>query len=128
MFDFSVRLRENARLLALLTHYAQLASEDRTIWLTRLMQMDGIDSKELTSLHGELIALNGIEPNAGVAKAAEDGMFSACYRITLEGLRQYRRIRGIEIVEETPESAEPVQPKVPRKKRRKNESQAMSIG
>jgi hypothetical protein len=121
MFDFSVHLRENAHLLALLSHYAQAAAEDRT-WQPRLMQMGGIDSKELTSLHGDLIAYSAIEPNAGIATAAEDGTFFVGYRITQEGLRQYRRIHGIEVVEETPESAEPSQPKTPRKKRQKNES------
>jgi len=125
MFDFSLRLRENAHLLALLTHYAQVASEDRA-WQARLMQMEGIDSKELTSLHGELIAFSGIEPNAGIATAAEDGTFFVGYRITQEGLRQYRRIHGVEIVEEAPESTEPSQQKTLRRKRQKNESNPVS--
>jgi hypothetical protein len=126
MFDFTVRLRENAHLLALLTHYAQLGSEDRTIWHARLMQLEQIDSKELTSLHGELIAFNWIEQNTGNAKYFPDGTLGCCYRITHEGLREYRRIHGVEVIEDTPEPTEPAQPKLLRKKQKKNEHHALA--
>ncbi len=125
MFDFSVSLRENAPLLALLSHYAQGVAEDRTTWQARLMQMEGIDSKQLTSLQGDLIAFNGIEPNAGQTILCQDGTAAACYRITHCGLREYRRIYGIEIVEEISEATEQPQTRVPRKKR-KNESHAVA--
>ena len=94
MFDFSVRLLENAHLLGLLTHYAQLGSDDRTVLQGRLMQMEGIDSKELTILHGELIAFNGIEPNAGNVKRVQDGTFSACYRVGCNRVPGAFLIRG----------------------------------
>ena len=67
MFELSARLRENAHLLALLTHYAHLGSEDRTVWQNRLMRMDGVEPQQLTVLHGELIAFDGIEQNTGGA-------------------------------------------------------------
>ena len=125
MFDFSASLRENAHLLALLSHYAQGVAEDRTTWQARLMKMDGIDSKQLTSLHGDLIAFNGIEPNAGQTILCQDGTAAACYRITHCGLREYRRIHGIEIVEEISDATEP-QPRLPRKKKKKDESLAVA--
>ena len=125
MFEFSVCLRENPHILALLSHYAQLVSDDRTVWQDRVMQMDGIDSKQLTALHGVLIAFNGIEQNTGHAIFRQDGTLSACYRITQSGLREFRRIHGIE-VEEISESPEVPQPRVPRKKKKKDELLAVA--
>jgi hypothetical protein len=126
MFDFSLSLRENAHLLALLSYYAQVGSDGQSTWLARRMQMDGIDSKQLTSLHGDLIAFNGIEPNTGQAIAFQDGTHSACYRITLNGLRAYRRIHGIEVADELTETPEQSQPRVSRKKKKKEDSLAVA--
>ena len=126
MFDFSISLRENAHLLALLSHYAQVGSDGESTWQARLMQMDGIDSKQLTSLHGDLIAFNGIEPNTGQAIVCKDGTHSACYRITLNGVRAYRRIHGIEVADELPESSEQSQARIPRKKKKKDDSLAVA--
>lgn len=120
MLDFPKRLRENAQLLALLSHYAQLGSVDRTIWQDRLMQMEGVEAKELTVLHGELIAFDWVEQNTGHAVGRPDGTLSGCYRITQNGLREYRRIHGIEAVEE-PEAIDKAPPRVPRKKKEKKE-------
>ena len=100
MLDFPKRLRENAQLMALLSHYAQLVAEDRTIWQDRLMLMEGVDSKQLTALHGELIAFDWIEQNTGHALGKPDGTISSCYRVTQNGLWEFRRIHGIEAVEE----------------------------
>ena len=50
MFDHSQRLRENPHLLFLLSHYAQLVTEDRATWQDRLMQMDGVEPKQLSAL------------------------------------------------------------------------------
>ena len=123
MFDFSVRLRGNAHLLALLSHYARLGSEDRTAWRDRLMQMDGIESSRLTVLHGELIAFDGIEQNTGEARWSPDGALAACYRVTPSGLREFRCLLGIEAVEEHAEPAEKPQPR----SRKKKEQTASSI-
>lgn len=119
MLDFSVRLQENTHLLALLSHYAQQGSEDRTVWQDRLMKMEGIDSQQLTTLHGELIANDWIEQNTGQAKMSQDGTLTACYRITQEGLQEYRRIHGIVVIEERSETTEQSQPRNPRKKKKK---------
>jgi hypothetical protein len=120
MLDFPRRLKGNAQLLALLSHYAQLVSEDRTIWQDRLMQLEGADSKQLTVLHGELIAFDWIEQNTGHAVGRPDGTLSGCYRVTQQGLREYRRIHGIEAVEEQPDTPEKA-PRLPRKKKDKKE-------
>lgn len=126
MFDFSVRLRENAQLLSLLSHYARLGSEDRAAWRDRLMQMDGVEPAQVTALHGELIAFDGIEQNTGYAVLLPDGALSACYRVTQQGLREFRRLHGVEAADEPP--AEPTdrpQPRFPRKKKERPASEAV---
>ncbi len=125
MFDFSLRLRENVHLLSLLTHYAEVGSEDRTAWQDRLMRMDGVEPRELTVLHGELIAFDWIEQNTGHANLRQDGTLAACYRVTPHGLREYRRIHGTEAVEEQPEPTEKAHPRLPRKKKEKQEALAV---
>jgi hypothetical protein len=80
MFDLSVRLRENAHLLSLLSHYARLGSEDREAWRDRVMTLDGVGTEQLTALHVELIALDAVEQNTGHAVLLPDGTLSACYR------------------------------------------------
>jgi hypothetical protein len=116
MFDDSLRLRENPHLLALLSHYAQLGTEDRATWRDRLMLMEGVEPGQLSALHGELIAFDWIEQNTGQAASLADGTISACYRVTPQGLREFRRSQGGE--EECSETPEKTQPRFPRKKKR----------
>jgi hypothetical protein len=118
MLDDSLRLRENPHLLALLSHYAQQGTEDRAVWRDRLMQMEAIEPKELSKLHGELIALDWIEQNTGQA-VVHEGVISACYRITMNGLREFRKFNGVEIEVETSQTVE--KPRFPRKKKEKVE-------
>lgn len=125
MFDFSVRLRENPHLLSLLSHYAKVGCEDRTVWHDRLMRMEGVEAKELTLLHGELIAFDWIEQNTGHARWSPDGALAACYRVTQHGIREFRRIHGIEAVEDQPQPTENAQPRAPRKKKVKQEADAV---
>jgi hypothetical protein len=122
MFDDSIRLRENPQLLALLSHYARLGSEDQENWRDRLMQMEGVTPKELAGLHGVLIAMDWIEQNSGNAIFLKDGTLSACYRITLGGLREYRRFNGHEGEFERADLPEKAKPKFPRKKKAKAEA------
>jgi hypothetical protein len=120
MLDDSQRLRENHQLLALLSHYAKLGTEDRETWRDRLMQVEGFAPKELSALHGELIAFDWIEQNTGQALLLKDGTISACYRITLLGLRECRRVQeGDSEIKET-------QPRIPRKKKGKTEAVAVA--
>jgi hypothetical protein len=117
MFDLCVRLRENAHLLSLLSHYARLGSEDRTIWQDRVMQLDGVGPDQLTALHGELLALDAVEQNTGHAVLRPDGTLSACYRVTPAGLREFRHLNGVEAAEEPPEATEWPRPRPPRRKK-----------
>ena len=126
MFDDSLRLQENPHLLALLSHYAQLGTEDRAAWRDRLMQMEGAEPKQLSALHGELIAFGWIEQNTGQAILGQDGTLSACYRITLHGLREYRQFQGVEAEEERLETPEKAQPRFSRKKKEKAEDLAVA--
>jgi len=121
MFDDSQRFRDNPQLLFLLSHYAQQGAEDRATWLDRLMQMEDVEPKQLSALHGELIAFEWIEQNSGQAADMKDGVIANCYRITLSGLREYGRFHGVEISEKAPEMPEK---KFPRKKKQKSDSPA----
>jgi hypothetical protein len=127
MFDETVRLHENPHLLALLTNYAQQGVEDRTTWRDRVMEMEGVDSKQLTALHGELMACDWIEQNTGQARLLPNGILSACYRITLNGLREYRQIQGIEMVVEPAETQEKKTPKFPRKKQKSESPEVVVV-
>jgi hypothetical protein len=49
-----------------------------------------------------------------------DGTLSCCYRVTQNGLREYRCIHGIEAVEEQSDTPEKT-PRLPRKKKDKKE-------
>jgi hypothetical protein len=122
MLDDAQRLRENPHLLSLLSHYAQQGTEDRTIWRDRLMQMEGVEPRQLSALHGELIAFEWIEQNTGQAISRQDGTLSACYRITLHGLPEYRHIQGIQIPAEVPDLPEKNGPSFPRKKKQTSDS------
>jgi hypothetical protein len=121
MLDESQRLRENPHLLSLLSHYAQQGTEDRATWRDRLMQMEGIEPKQLSVLHGELIAFDWIEQNTGQASPMKDGVLANCYRITLNGLREYGRFHGVKIEVKAPETAEKKGPKFPRKKKQESD-------
>ena len=122
MLNDSLRLQDNPNLLALLSHYAQQGTEDRATWRDRLMQIEGVEPKQLSALHGELIAFDWIEQNTGQAISVKEGTLSACYRITPIGLREYRRFHGVEIVEENSQTLEKSPPRFPRKKKHKAES------
>jgi hypothetical protein len=115
MLDDSLRLQENPHLLTLLTHYAQMGAEDRAAWRDRLMQMEGVEPRQLSTLHGELMAFDWIEQNTGQA-------ISACYRITLNGLREFRKFHGVEIEEQHSQIVEKSQPRFTRKKKQKAEA------
>ena len=122
MFDESQRLRENTHLLFLLSNYAQQGTEDRAAWRDRLMQMESVEPRQLSTLHGELIAFDWIEQNTGQASPMKDGVLANCYRITLNGLREYGRFHGVKIEEKVPETPEKKGPTFPRKKKQKSDS------
>lgn len=124
MFDLSTRLRDNPTLLTLLAHYARLGGEDQTCWQDRVMRMDGVDGGQLTTLHGVLIAFDGIEQNTGHAVQRADGALGSCYRVTLEGLREFYRLQGVEAPHKEPDAAEKPLPKRSRKKKEQPAAEA----
>ncbi len=91
MFDERQLLRESEALSRLLGHYAQLGANDREAWQDRLMHLEGVDAKELTRLHGELLAFAWIEQNTGATPKAAPGVVAGCYRTTAAGQRALKR-------------------------------------
>jgi hypothetical protein len=91
MFDEVQALRSNGPLHDLLEHYGRLAATDREAWQDRVMEMEGVEARELVKLHGELIAFSWIEQNTGVTPPGKPGVVAGCYRITSLGQRALRR-------------------------------------
>jgi hypothetical protein len=85
------RLHEHAELFRLLTHYAGLGAEDRETWRDRVMEQAPVAPRELSRLHGELIAQGWVEQNTGLTPVLRAGCVSACYRVTSAGLKAYRQ-------------------------------------
>jgi len=84
-FDVLAAMPELSRLLQ---HYAPPAASDREAWQDRLMELDGVSAKDLTRLHGELIAQGWLEQNTGVTPFVRPGVVAGCYRLTSLGFRQ----------------------------------------
>jgi hypothetical protein len=84
------RLRECLELGVLLRQYAEMGETDREAWQDRLMQMDGVEPKQLVQLHGELIAYGWIDQNTGVVSPGPPGSVAKCYRVTAAGRRTLR--------------------------------------
>jgi hypothetical protein len=117
MLDELDRLRENPRLVELLAHYAALGTPDRLIWQKRLNEMEGIDSKELSRLHGELIAFDWVEQNPSRASSVLGTALAGVYRITSHGIRDLCQIQGV-AAPEASEEPEKAKPKFPSRKRK----------
>jgi hypothetical protein len=97
MFDELERLRDTPELFALLGHYAELTRPDRQAWHDRRMDLDGCEAKQLTRLHGELIAYGWLEQNTGVVPAARKGEAPGCYRATRTGIKALEQVRSGEL-------------------------------
>ena len=82
---------EASALFRLLRHYAEAGVADREAWQDRVMSLDDLGPRELSRLHGELIAAGWVEQNTGVTPVVKRGIAAACYRITSPGLRTYRK-------------------------------------
>jgi hypothetical protein len=94
MFDEMERLRDSAELFGLLEHYAELAGPDRQAWHDRRMQLDNCEAKQLTRLHGELMAYGWLEQNTGVVPAARKDEAPGCYRVTRAGIKALAQVRS----------------------------------
>jgi hypothetical protein len=106
------RLRNSQHLLVLLSHYADLGREDRSIWQPRLKEIDSLDPSQMSKLHGELLGFEWIELNTG--------HYPTSYRITPSGVRAVRQLQGVENLVEPPEHQEKPAPRFSKKKREKN--------
>lgn len=90
------RLREFTPLQSLLRHYAELGRADRQCWQDRRMQQEECTARDLTRLHGELMAYGWLEQNTGMVTSGKFGEVLACYRITPSGLRAMKRLVVVE--------------------------------
>jgi hypothetical protein len=92
MFDELERLRGDEYLQRLLAHYAETGADRPEVWQDRVMQMEGVEPKELTRLHGELIAFGWVDQNTGQTCPVKPGLTAGCYRVTRDGLRALKPI------------------------------------
>lgn len=79
-----------SQLFHLLRHYAELGLADRETWQDRLMNLADAETRDLSRLHGELIAQGWVEQNTGATAVIKPGVAAACYRITTHGLRAFK--------------------------------------
>jgi hypothetical protein len=93
MFDEFARLCSTPSLLDLLGRYAELGLKDRETWQDRAMELDGVSSRELSRLHGELIAYGWLEQNTGATPILKPGVAACCYRVTSAGLKTFKLAR-----------------------------------
>jgi hypothetical protein len=91
VFDDVERLRDNQPLLDLLARYAHAGAADREAWQDRVMEVQGLQPKELARLHGELIARGWVEQNTGVTPVLKPGVAACCYRVTSAGQRALKQ-------------------------------------
>jgi hypothetical protein len=92
MFDEMDRLRDVKELCRLLTHYQECAAGDRHAWQDRLLEMGGVEPRELVKLHGELLAYGWLEQNTGATPVLRPNAAPGCYRITAAGVRALKQV------------------------------------
>jgi hypothetical protein len=100
MFDETDRLRAVEGLCALLERYAELARPDRQAWQDRILELNGVGSRELVRLHGELLAYGWVEQNTGLTPNVLRGTALSCYRITSAGVRVLKQLRAEQVSSE----------------------------
>ena len=65
---------------------ARLVTEESESLTVKNQEMEGIDRRELSKLHGELIAFDWIEQNSG-RDSKTGNILASLYRITSQGVR-----------------------------------------
>ncbi len=88
MLDDVECLRTNSPLLQLLKHYTDRAQPNPELWQDRVFALKGVESTDLTKLHGDLLA------NGWIEWAFSTERPSACYRVSSEGVRALRLVDG----------------------------------
>ena len=94
MFDELEALRESPDLQRLLDHYVEACAADREAWQDRLMEMEGVEARDLVKLHGLLIAFGWLEQNTGNLPIVRAGAVPCCYRVTAAGVRTAKIVRS----------------------------------
>lgn len=94
MFDEMERLAGHPPLLELLADYVERAAPDRQVWQDRRMELDGCSARDLSRLHGELIAYGWLEQNTGTLVASTTHPVPASYRVTPAGIRALKEVRA----------------------------------
>jgi len=89
-------LRGSSDLYDLLRRYAELGNANHETWQDRVMEMNGLDAKEITKLHGSLLAFSFIELNTGSVPCLKRGAVPGCYRVTPAGYRAVAAARSSE--------------------------------
>src|SRR4051794_7397053 len=74
LFNEREQLRTAPRLQQLLAHYAEAGAVDREVWQDRVMALDGVAPRDLSRLHGELIAYGWVEQNTGATPVLKAGV------------------------------------------------------
>lgn len=96
VFDEPDQIKKDSPLYALLRAYAEPGTLDRETWRDRVMELNGLTGRDLSRLHGELIALGWVEQNTGNTPAVKANSAIGCYRVTALGLRFYRKAEKAE--------------------------------
>ncbi len=92
MFDELERLAADSNLKDLLGHYGLLGQENRELWQARLSELNDVDARTMSRLHGALIAFGWIEQNTGGP--------GCTYRVTPMGQRALRRADNLQEINE----------------------------
>ena len=85
MSDELQTLTASESLHHLLTYYVERTLPDRQIWHDRLMRLDRCEPRDLSKLHGRLMAFGWLEQNTGV--------LPACYRATRGGIKALEAVQ-----------------------------------
>lgn len=101
MYNELERLRDNAPLQLLLGHYAEVGVGAPGEWQDRVMDLPGVEPRQLSRLHGELIAHDWVEQDAYRAAAAGE-LVRTRYRVTEKGLQASKQVlcdqRGDDVI------------------------------
>jgi len=95
MIDELDLFRNDEALQRLLGHYAEVGVAQPDAWQDRVMHLDGVEPKDLTRLHGQLIAFGWVDQNTGQTPVLKPGVVAYCYRASRDGLRLLKQVCGV---------------------------------
>jgi hypothetical protein len=128
MVDELECLRESPELQRLLDHYVGACAADREAWQDRLMELEGVEARDLVKLHGLLIAFGWLEQNTGNVAVVRAGAVPCCYRITSAGVRTAKLVRsGVQDEADILEAAGEEEPAPKQRKARAKKTETGSV-